>query len=91
MGKEQFWFDNDDEEQLEYIRQWYEMKEEEKKKKIERKSIRNLHLNFAKGYFKAAVEELFLCIKCCIGIDYKKKEGKEDGGCKVDQTHNRHV
>lgn len=91
MGEQNTNLSDEDNEQLEYIRQWYEMKEQEKQNKVQRKCIRNLHWNFAKGYFKAAVEELILCIMCCMGIDYKKKEGKENGGCKVDQNHNRCV
>lgn len=69
MGEQNTTLSDDDKEQLEYIRQWYEMKEQEKQRKIELKSIRNLHLNFAKGYFKAAIEELILWLKCCMGKD----------------------
>ena len=42
----------DDQEQLEYIRKWQE-----------RKRRKKLHLSFAIGYFKVAVEELILYFK----------------------------
>lgn len=49
----------DDEEQLEYICQWREMKEEEEKQeKIHRKRMRRFHLARAKWYLKKAFEDL---------------------------------
>lgn len=47
-----------DEEQLEYIRQWCEMKEEEKQEKLHRKRMRRFHLARAKWYLKKAFEDL---------------------------------
>ena len=48
----------DDEEQLEYIRQWSDMKEEEKQEKLHRKRMRRFHLARAKWYLKKAFEDL---------------------------------
>lgn len=52
-----------DEEQLEYIRKWHEMKEEQKREKARRKNIRNMHLVSAKGHFKAALDEFLVYLK----------------------------
>ena len=47
-----------DEEQLEYIRQWYEMKEEKKEEKQHRKYMKKFYLTRAKWYLKKAFEDL---------------------------------
>lgn len=48
----------DDEEQLEYICQWSDMKEEEKQEKLHRKYMKKFYLTRAKWYLKKAFEDL---------------------------------
>ena len=55
----------DDKAQIEYLKQWRKQQEI----KLQRKCIRNFHLQSAKDYFKIAVEELVLWFKCCTGKD----------------------
>lgn len=50
----------DDEEQLEYIRQWYEMKEEKKR-------ARQVRWFWITQYFKSAVSSLVTCFKLLFG------------------------
>ena len=54
MGK----LSEDDEEQLEYIRKWQEMKEKKKEEKQHRKRMKKFHLERTKWYLAKAVEEL---------------------------------
>lgn len=61
----------DDKEQLAYIERWKAQKQMKEQKKLERKCIRRLHLEFAKSYFATAVEELVLWVKSFAG---KEKE-----------------
>ena len=50
----------EDQEQLDYIDAWYEMKEEKRLKKLERRRTRRMHLEVAGVYIAAAVAELVL-------------------------------
>lgn len=59
MGK----LSEEDEAQLEYIRQWYYMKEKEKEEKGHRKRIRKFHLSMAKWHFEKMTKELWYYIK----------------------------
>ena len=58
MGRENL--SMDDQEQLDYIDAWYEMKEEKRLKKLERRRTRRMHLEVAGVYIVAAVTELLL-------------------------------
>ena len=58
MGRENL--SMDDQEQLDYIDAWYEMKEKKRLKKLERRRRRRMHLEVAGVYIVAAVAELLL-------------------------------
>ena len=60
-------FKTEDEEQLEYIRKWYEMKEEKKREKILKKMVRNYEIRLAKIYIKYAICYIVKCIKLLLG------------------------
>ena len=61
MGRKEL--SRDDQEQLDYIDAWYEMKEEKRLKKLERRRKRRMHLEVAGVYIVAAVAELLLIFK----------------------------
>ena len=58
MGRENL--SMDDQEQLDYIDAWYEMKEKKRLKKLERRRSRRMHSEVAGVYIVAAVTELLL-------------------------------
>lgn len=61
MGRENL--SMDDQEQLDYIDAWYEMKEKKRLKKLERRRSRRMHSEVAGVYIVAAVAELLLIFK----------------------------
>jgi hypothetical protein len=61
----------DDEEQLEYIRKWCEMKEQKKEEKEHRKRMRKHYLSMAKWHLSYVVTEL----KCYFELLFRKGRG----------------
>lgn len=53
----------DDEEQLEYVRFWWEEKERRQQAKLEKRCIRNMHIRFMFQNIGAAVKRALLKIK----------------------------
>lgn len=59
MGK----VSEDDEEQLEYIRKWWELKENQKEERLYRKRMRKYHMNRAFWYLGKALQDVKMYFK----------------------------
>ena len=53
----------DDEEQIEYLKRWRKEKEAKRQRKIEKRSIRNMHIRFMGLYIRAAVGRVIIWLK----------------------------